>query len=247
MDPAVTGVMTQEVADPIVEESEVGSQESSDFSSGEDSMDIDEDLLHSEFGIKERLVRQEDIDMKDEHDEKEYKARLIYVEVPDDREDEEGQYFRDAFADLADYDKLRPGRVSLIDPSRVRLSQSRYEQTNKRRKYRRAYNKRPDVIAKRLKDKQDPEKIRKKKEYNSRPETRERKKELQRGKNKLTHSIKAFMPYIKSGQPLSEAQVRELARALDKIQSSARNVRKPSAKKALEAAAKEDAAKSAGL
>lgn len=149
---------------------------------------IDETLLNQEFGVKERLVRQEDLDGE--------AVRLYYLRLRPHVYQAPGgdDVMQQALAELSSCSEV----LSSIDPHRVRLSQSRYEQTRKRKEYRKKYNMRPDVIAKRLRDKNDPVKQQKKKEYNARAETRERKKEIQRVKNLMYQQVQKFAPQISS-------------------------------------------------
>ena len=89
--------------------------------------------------------------------------------------------------------------------------------------------------------------MKKKKEYNSRPETRERKKELQRQKNKLYKSVKQFMPDFLSGKPLSPDRLEQIARQVAKIEASASDSAKtPQGRKALMAAGIASLAKTPG-
>lgn len=217
------------MAAAVVERDTYGGSSSSSEDDANES--IDEALLNQEYGIKERLIQQADLAMPDAH--------LFYVRLapsPDDPEYHKAVHALSALEDCG-------MGMSIVDVRRVRLSQSRYEQTRKRKEYRKQYNLRPEVIAKRIRDKDDPVKQQKKKEYNARTETRERKKELQRTKNLLYANLAKYAPQIETASGADRQKIMAvISKECAKIAAST-PAGKRTARRAFQAAAVEDKAK----
>lgn len=144
-------------------------------------------LLHQEFGIYELDLQAKDVQECSED-------RILFLRLKKSCTELGVNDDKLAVALALSQLKEHSQKMSWIDANRLRLTLSRHQTTKRRTKYRKEYQKRPNVIARRAELKNDPKRIEKKKIYNASEETKQRKKENGKLRTRLFKSTMKLIP-----------------------------------------------------
>jgi len=153
------------------------SESSSLLSESED----DNSETNSEFGLMKKPFSASDMSSP-------YTASLFITGA------EAHSAFYDAIDYLKNHPKVKQFKFSIVQISRIRLKMTAEEKEMKRKIYRRKYLNKPEVKARLNIAKMDSARVEKKREYNRRPEVRERKK-------KQMKLEKVLYRYLASNRP----------------------------------------------
>jgi len=108
----------------------------------------------------------------------------------------------------------------IYQPEVISIKLSQEEKIKRKKEYRRAYRKRPDVIQKAERDKLDPEKVKIRKAYASDPQVKARKSLLAKAKRDYIKSLKSdpesdYKKYLSTTVPQLPRKSKKLIKSVD--------------------------------